>query len=87
MHLQASISLEDLNLFNTAKQSGGVWKGDLEKTALFDYWMSFFNTNIKSRNSEDLAVQLPPFPNTVAPKKRDTIHIHAITSEESVRNV
>jgi len=85
--LQASISSEDLNSFNTTKQSGGVWIGDSEKTALFYYWMSFFNTKIQSRNSEDLAAQLQSFPNTVTPKKRNTIHIHAITSEESVRNV
>ena len=28
----------------------------LKKTALFYNWMTFFNTNIQSRNSEDLAV-------------------------------
>jgi hypothetical protein len=35
LHLEASISIEDLDLFKKAKQSASAWKGDMEKRLYF----------------------------------------------------
>ena len=73
-------------LLKKAKRAGGSWKGDIEKKALFCYWMTLDEeaNDVSPDAVKSLALSLPPFPNTVAPKKRETDHIHAITSEESV---
>lgn len=83
LHLESSITQNDREAFEESRKIG-QWKGPVEKTALFSYWLSFHDKGLKEKYSKNLANSMPEIPNTIGRKKRDINHIHAITSKQSV---
>ncbi len=82
-HMESTIPQALLDEFRICRNSGGIWKGAVQHTSLFNYWGKFFDGN-----SENLLLKvakaLPPLPNPITPLLRKEVRIHAITSKESV---
>jgi hypothetical protein len=82
-HMESTIPQALLDEFRICRSSGGIWKGAVHHTSLFNYWKKFFDGA-----SENLLVKvskaLPPLPNPITPLLRKEVRINAITSKESV---
>jgi hypothetical protein len=82
-HMESTIPQALLDEFRFCRNSGGIWKGAVHHTSLFNYWKKFFDVN-----SENLLLKvakaLPPLPNPITPLLRKEVRINAITSKESV---
>ncbi len=84
LHLESTMSQDDREAFEEARKTGGKWGGPVEKTDLFLYWLSFHQVSSTENYTKILAKAMPAIPQTIAAKKRETNHIYAITSKESV---
>ena len=81
-HVETTIPSSLLQEFKSAESKGGVWKGEVTHTPLFEYWRGSFAK--KSDRSSQVAQTIPPLPNPITPLLRTGTRIHSITSKECV---
>ena len=60
-HVETTIPSSLLQEFKSAESKGGVWKGEVTHTPLFEYWRGSFAK--KSDRSSQVAQTIPPLPN------------------------
>ena len=84
-HVESTLPLSLLQEFKSAEKNGGIWKGDVIHTSLFQYWKgSTVGEKDKAKRLSKVAQNIPTLPNPITPLLRTENRMNSITSKECV---